>query len=60
MLADKIFMKEEEYRLQYSENLDFFAAKNKRYRTGLNFGTIYFAPGDSYAGIGPSRALTRV
>jgi hypothetical protein len=54
-LSDKIFTEEEEYRMGYSENPDFFAVENKRYRTDSNFGTIYFALGSSYAPIRPTQ-----
>jgi len=55
-LSDKIFKEKEEFRLIYSENPDFLRLKNEGYRVDSNFGTIYFAAGDSFAG---TRPLTR-
>jgi len=55
ILSDKILTEEEEYRLGYFENHDFFAVENKKFRANSNFGTIYFAGGDSFAGIRPLR-----
>jgi len=46
-------MEEERYRLRYSENPVFLWLKNEGYRADSNFGTIYFAGGDSYAGTTP-------
>jgi hypothetical protein len=48
-------MEKEKFRLGYSENPDLFAVENKGFRAHSNFITIYFAPGDSFAGTGPVR-----
>jgi len=59
-LSDKIFTEKEEYRLGYSENPDFLRLKNEGYRADSNFGTIYFAAGDSFAGTSAPRKLIHV